>query len=139
MPMLKKNGKPKKKVLPSTVARSGKKARRTFAVAHDSAAEEYGDGERAMQTAWSALKHTHEKVGDKWKKKDGSGPSDQQARGGTSTDRATAGGVNANASKKHLYDIARQLDIEGRSTMSKQALISAINKENERRTAAARR
>ena len=44
MPMMTKKGKPKKSELPSTVARSGKKARRTFAKAHDSAAKEYGEG-----------------------------------------------------------------------------------------------
>lgn len=138
MPMLKKNGKPKKKELPSTVARSGKKAQRTFAKAHDSAMDSDGDGERAMRTAWAALKHTHEKVGKRWEKKPKKGPSDAQAEGGKSTDRPTAGGVDANATKKHLYEVAKRLDIDGRSTMSKKQLIEAIDKENDRRTAQAR-
>lgn len=138
MPMLKKNGKPKKKELPSTVARSGKKAQRTFAKAHDSAVAEYGDDERAMRTAWSALKHTHEKVGKRWEKKPEKGPSDAQAEGGKNTDRPTAGGVDANATKKHLYDVAKKLDIDGRSTMSKKQLVKAIQQENDRRTAKAR-
>lgn len=138
MPMLKKNGKPKKKELPSTVARSGKKAQRTFAKAHDSAMDSDGDGERAMRTAWAALKHTHEKVGKRWEKKPTKGPSDAQAEGGKSTDRPTAGGVDANATKKHLYEVAKRLDIDGRSTMSKKQLIEAIDKENDRRTAQAR-
>lgn len=81
--MMTKKGKPKKSELPSTVSRSSKKAQRTFAKAHDSAAREYGEGERAMRTAWSALKHTYEKVGDRWKRKDKPGPSDAQAKGGT--------------------------------------------------------
>jgi len=138
MPMLKKNGKPNKDELPSTVARSGKKARRTFAEAHDSAAEQYGEGERAHRTAWAALKHTHEKVGDHWEKKPKKGPSDKQAEGGKNTDRPTAGGVDANASKNHLYKVAKKLDIDGRSKMSKKQLVKAINKENDRRTAEAR-
>jgi cation transport regulator ChaB len=138
MPMLKKNGKPKKKELPSTVARSGKKAQRTFAKAHDSAMDSDGDGERAMRTAWAALKHTHEKVGKRWEKKPKKGPSDAQAKGGKSTDRPTAGGVDANATKKHLYEVAKRLDIDGRSTMSKKQLVEAIGKENDRRTAQAR-
>jgi hypothetical protein len=53
MPMLTKHGRPDTTELPSTVARSGKKAQRTFAKAHDAAQREYGDGERAMRTAWS--------------------------------------------------------------------------------------
>lgn len=138
MPMMTKKGKPKKKELPSTVARSSKKAQRTFAKAHDSAVDEYGDGERAMRTAWSALKHTYEKVGDRWKRKDKAGPSDAQAKGGKNTNRKTAGGVDANASKKHLYRVAQKLDIEGRSKMSKKQLVKAIQKENDRRTAKAR-
>lgn len=138
MPLLKKNGKPKKKELPSTVARSGKKAKRTFAKAHDAAAEQYGEGERAMRTAWATLKQTHEKVGKKWKKKEQVGPSDEQAEGGKNTDRPTAGGVDAKSTKKHLYEIAKELQIKGRSKMSKQELVKAIDKENRRRTAKAR-
>ena len=64
MPKTTKKGQPRKSELPSTLQRSGKKAQRTFAKAHDSAVEEYGEGERAHRVAYSALKHTHEKVGD---------------------------------------------------------------------------
>lgn len=138
MPMLTKKGKPKKSELPSTVARSSKKARRTFAKAHDSAVDEYGSGKRAMRTAWSALKHTHEKVGDHWERKDKKGPSDAQAEGGKNTNRETAGGVDANATKKHLYQIAKDLDVDGRSKMSKKELVKAIQKENDKRTRKAR-
>ncbi len=138
MPMMSKKNKVRTGELPSTVARSSKKAQRTFAKAHDAAVKEYGEGERAMRTAWSALKHTHEKVGKKWKRKDKPGPSDKQAKGGRNTDRETAGGVNANASKAHLYDVAKQLKIKGRSSMSKSELVKAIRKENDRRTAKAR-
>jgi cation transport regulator ChaB len=138
MPMMTKKGKPKKSELPSTVARSGKKARRTFAKAHDSAANEYGEGERAMRTAWSALKHTHEKVGDHWERKDKKGPSDAKTKGGKRSNRKTAGGVDANATKKHLYKLAKELDIVGRSKMSKKELVKAIQKENDKRTRKAR-
>lgn len=138
MPMLTKKGKPRRSELPSTVARSSRKAQRTFAKAHDAAAAEYGEGERAMRTAWSALKHTHEKVGDRWQRKSKAGPSDPQAAGGKGTNRKTAGGVNANATKDQLYKTARRLRIKGRSKMSKQQLVAAIQKENDRRTAKAR-
>ena len=47
MPMTRSNGEPIKSELPGTIQRSPKKAQETFAKAHDSAAEEYGDGERA--------------------------------------------------------------------------------------------
>src|SRR3954452_5453820 len=124
----------RKKDMPSTVARSGKKARDTWGETHDSAAEEYGDGERAHGTAYSALKHTHEKVGDHWEPKDGKGPSDKKAAGGRGTKAETQEGVDANASKQHLYDVAKKLDIAGRSNMSKEQLVDAIKKENRKQT-----
>ena len=46
----------------------------------------------------------------------------------------SAEGVDANASKKHLLDVARRLDISGRSSMSKDELVSAIEKANRRET-----
>ncbi|WP_422750119.1 ChaB family protein [Mycobacterium sp. WMMD1722] len=138
--MKKKSGKPRISELPSTLQKSGKKAQRTFAKAHDAAAKEYGDGERAHRVAYSALKHKFEKVGDHWEKKDKKGPSDERARdGGPDASGATAEGVNANSSKKHLVDVARKLDIKGRSTMKKDELVSAIKKANRRETASSRR
>ena len=125
--------------IPSTIQRSGKKAQDTWAQTHDSAVESYGEGERAHRTAFSALKHTHEKVGDHWEPKDEYGPSDEQAaRGNRDSDLPSAGGVDANASKKHLQDLARRLDIKGRSTMDKDELVEAIRKANDRATAKAR-
>jgi cation transport regulator ChaB len=125
--------------IPSTIQRSGKKAQETWAKAHDSAVDSYGDGERAHRTAFSALKHTHEKVGDHWEPKEEYGPSDEQAAtGNRSSDKPTAGGVDANASKKHLQDLARRLDVKGRSKMDKKELVDAIQKANNRATAKAR-
>jgi cation transport regulator ChaB len=138
VPKTTKSGKPKQSELPSTIERSDAKAQRTFAKAHDSAAEEYGEGERAHRVAYSALKHTHEKVGDHWEQKGRKGPSDAQAKGGRNTSRDTAEGVDANASKQHLYDVASRLDIAGRSKMDKKELVKAIEKANRRKTAKAR-
>jgi cation transport regulator ChaB len=76
MPKTGKNDSAKKSELPSTLQRSGKLAQDTFAKTYDSAVEEYGDGERAARTAYAALKHTHEKVGDHWEPKEESGPSE---------------------------------------------------------------
>ena len=130
MPKTSKSGKPKQDELPSTLQHSDAKAQRTFTKAHDSAAESYGEGERAHRTAYAALKHTHEKVGDHWEPKDSKGPSDEQAKGGRGTGKKTQEGVNATASKKHLQDVARRLDISGRSTMDKNELVEAIKKAN---------
>jgi hypothetical protein len=140
MPMTTRTGRVKKGELPSTIQRSDAKAQRTFAEAHDSAAKEYGSGQRAYRVAYSALKHTHEKIGDHWapKPRGAKGPSDRQAAGGVNTSRKTAGGVDANASKQHLYDVAKRLDVSGRSTMSKKQLVKAIEKANKRKTAKAR-
>lgn len=138
MPKTSKGGSAKKSELPSTLRRSDAKAQRTFAKAHDAAAQEYGEGERAHRVAYSALKHSYEKVGDHWEPKDRKGPSDAQARGGRRTSRTTAGGVDANASKQHLYDVAKRLDVPGRSRMSKSELVDAIQKANARKTRSSR-
>jgi cation transport regulator ChaB len=125
--------------LPSTLQRSDAKAQRTFAKTHDSAAETYGDERRAHQTAYAAVKHSYEKVGDHWEPKQQKGPSDQQAGGGRDTSESTAGGVDANVSKQHLMEIARRLEIRGRSSMSKDELVQAIRRANDRASAEARR
>ncbi|CAN5769627.1 ChaB family protein [soil metagenome] len=138
MPKTTKGGKARQDELPGTLRRSDDKAQRTFAKAHDSAADQYGDEQRANQVAYAALEHTHEKVGDRWEPKDEYGPSDAQAEGGVDTDRETAGGVDANASKEHLVDVARRLDIRGRSRMNKGELVEAIQRANDRASGAAR-
>jgi len=130
VPKTTKGGEPKQSELPGTLERSPKKAQRTFAKAHDAAAESYGDEERAHRVAYAAVKHSFEKVGDHWEPKDSTGPSDAQAEGDAGTDRETAGGVDANASKAHLLDIARRLDVRGRSRMRKSELVDAIDRAN---------
>jgi hypothetical protein len=127
---------PGKDAMPSTVERSDDKAKRTWVETYDSAMETYGDeGGRARRVAFSALKHTHEKVGDHWEPKGRKGPSDKQASGpGRRTSRPTAGGVDAKASKSHLMDVAKKLDIHGRSSMKKDELVDAIRKTNDRKT-----
>ncbi|PRX51010.1 Rho termination factor-like protein [Prauserella shujinwangii] len=131
---------PAREELPSTIQRSPRKAQRTWIKAHDSAVETYGEGRRAHQTAFAALKHSFEKVGDHWEPKEQRGPSDEQARRGAGQKPArTAGGVDASASKKHLYERARELDISGRSSMSKQELVRALQKASGRQTAKARK
>ena len=141
MPKTTKKGDAKKSELPSTLQRSPKKAQRTFAKAHDSAADEYGDERRANQVAWAAVKHSFEKVGDRWAPKEGGkkGPSDARAEGGRGTKRETKGGVDANATKEHLKKLAKKLDISGRSTMKKKELVDAIHKASTKKTADARK
>ncbi|WP_199431942.1 ChaB family protein [Qaidamihabitans albus] len=130
---------PARDELPSTIQRSPRKAQRTWMKAHDSAVETYGEGRRAHQTAFAALKHSFEKVGDHWEPKEQRGPSDEQARRGAGQRTAdTAGGVDASASKQHLYEKARKLGISGRSSMSKQELVDALQKASRRKTAKAR-
>jgi len=139
MPKTTKSGKVKKSELPSTLQRSDDKAQRTYAKTLDSAEAQYDDAQRAHQVAFSALKHTHEKVGDHWEPKAEKGPCDAQAEGGRDTNRETKGGVNANASKKHLYELASRLDIAGRSRMTKDELVDALQKANNRKSAQARK
>ena len=130
---------PARKNMPSTLRRSPEKAQETWVKTHDSAAETYGDGERAHRTAFSSLKHSFEKVGDHWEPKKRKGPSDAQAaRGGSAKPTKTAGGVDANASKNHLLEVARRLEIRGRSRMTKAELVDAIGKANNRSSRRAR-
>jgi cation transport regulator ChaB len=124
--------------LPETLKRSPKKAQDTFVKTHDSAVDQYGEGERAHRTAFSAVKHSFEKVGDHWEPKEKRGPSDAKAAGGRDSRAETAGGVDANASKDHLLDIARRLDVSGRSRMTKPQLVDAIQKANARESRRAR-
>jgi cation transport regulator ChaB len=130
---------PGREVLPSTLRRSSEQAQETWAKTHDSAVGTYGEGERAHRTAFAAVKHRFEKVGDHWEPKGRKGPSDAQAAGGGPQRRApTAGGVDVNARKEHLLAVARRLDVPGRSRMTKGELVKAIQKANNRLTAAAR-
>ncbi|WP_086826941.1 ChaB family protein [Allokutzneria sp. NRRL B-24872] len=121
---------PGREALPSTLKRSSKKAQRTWVKAHDSAVDSYGEGERSHRVAFAALKHTHEKVGDHWEAKDHKGRSDERDN--------TAGGVDTNATKQHLYEQAKKLGVPGRSRMTKDELVEALQKANDRETARAR-
>ncbi len=121
---------PAKDEMPATLKRSPAKAQRTWAKAHDSAVETYGEGERAHRTAFAALKHSFEKVGDRWQPKKTKGPSDPQAaKGGGSARKGgkTFGGVDVlGNTRKTLYERAKALGVKGRSSMSKEELGEAI-------------
>lgn len=129
---------PAKDEIPSTLQRSPEHAQEIFEKTLDSANETYGPGERAHRTAFAAVKHEYEKVGDHWEEKESSGPSDSGAAGARGSGK-TEGGVDANASKAHLMDVAKRLDVSGRSKMTKDELVEAIGKANDRATAAARK
>lgn len=123
----------KRSDLPSTLKRSPAKAQRTFMKTHDNAKAQYGEGERAHRTAIAAVKHSFEKVGDHWEPKDEKGPSDPRSTRSTREKRQgkgeTYGGVDYYGhSRQELYERARALDIQGRSTMSKEELARAIAK-----------
>lgn len=124
---------PEEEDLPSTIRRSPAKARRTYAKTLESAQEQYGEGERARRTAWSAVKHSFEKVGDSWEPKDEKGPSDPRAKKGGAEARAgkgeTYGGVDFEGhTKQELYERAADLGVKGRSKMSKHELAKAIQR-----------
>jgi cation transport regulator ChaB len=131
-----------KEDLPSTIARSPKKVRDTYAKTLDSAHETYDSEERAHRTAYAAVKHVAEKKGDHWELKDEKGPSDPQARksGRAARDSPTKtyGGVDASKPKQELYEDAKRAGIEGRSRMTKEELAEALRKHSERETAKAR-
>jgi ChaB len=122
---------PADKSLPGTLKRSPRKAQETWLKTHDSAVEEYGDGERAHRTAFKSLKVGWEKVDDHWERKNESGPSDPRStyQGKAARDgRGEAlGGVDYYGhTKAELYDRARELGVAGRSKMDKLELARAI-------------
>jgi cation transport regulator ChaB len=129
--------------LPSTLARSPKKAQETYIHTLESAEKTHGDGEAAHRIALSAVKHSFEKVGDHWAAKAEKGPSDRQAaksgRAARTGKGVTAGGVDANASKAHLREVANELGVKGRSKMDKAELVKAIDKANRSTSAKSRR
>ncbi|MEV7662079.1 ChaB family protein [Paenarthrobacter sp. NPDC089316] len=139
MPKTGKNEHARKDELPSTLQRSEQKAQDTFAKTYDSAMESYdNDSSRAARTAFASLKHSYEKVGDHWEPKEERGPSDAHAEEGADSNTPTAGGVDANASKDHLYQRAKQLGVKGRSKMTKDQLVEALQKANDAATRKAR-
>ena len=124
--------------LPSTIERSDEHAQAIYSETLESAEGTYGDGERAHRTAFAALKHSYEKIGDHWEPKAEKGPSDPGAEEGGPGRHDTKGGVDANASKAHLLDVAKRLDVRGRSSMTKDELVDAIQKANAKATGDAR-
>jgi cation transport regulator ChaB len=121
----------KKEDLPGTLKRSPEKAQRTYAKTLDSAEESYDSEARAHQAAWSAVKHSFEKVGDHWETKDSKGPSDPQAKQSGAAKRKrprrTHGGVDVEGNtRQQLYERAKKAGVEGRSRMTKSELADAL-------------
>lgn len=116
--------------LPDTIKRSPAKAQRTWVEAHDSAVRTYGEGRRAHMTAFAALKHSFEKVGDHWEPKARKGPSDPRAaRGRGQGGGRTYGGVDVlGHTKQELLERARSLGAHVRSDMTKEQVGEAIAK-----------
>lgn len=131
---------PGRKELPSTLERSPAAAQRTWIKAHDSAVDQYGEGERAHRVAYGALKHSYEKVGDHWERKERGrkAPSDPQSARPRQVGGRSGQGVDERATKQHLYEVAKDLGVEGRSRMDKGELLSAIRKANRSQTRKAR-
>src|SRR5688572_22983105 len=131
--------KKEKERLPATLKRSPAKAQATYMHTLESAEKTHGDGEASHRIALASLKHSFEKVGDHWEAKATKGPSDaQDAKRGLAARRSktkTAGGVDAFATKEHLLDVAKRLDVTGRSRMTKAELVKAIDQANRSETA----
>lgn len=119
--------------LPSTLARSPEEAKRTWVHTLKSARESYGEGERARRTAFSALKHSFEKVGDHWEQKAEKGPSDPQAARGPDDGSAEGGETYAGVdvvghTRAELFDQARSIEAKVTTRMKKVEVAEAIVK-----------
>ncbi|RMI33164.1 ChaB family protein [Streptomyces triticirhizae] len=131
---------PGRKELPATLERSPAGAQRTWIAAHDNAVTEYGEGQRAHRVAYAALKHTHEKVGDHWERKERGrkAPSDPRSARPRQFGGRGAQGVDERDTKAHLYEMAKRLDVPGRSGMNRGELLDAVKAANRRATRRAR-
>ncbi|WP_240667648.1 Rho termination factor N-terminal domain-containing protein [Streptomyces luteoverticillatus] len=80
-------------------------------------------------------------MGDHWQPKEHGrkGLSDERARLPRGVSDKSAEGVDTQATKRHLREVAKELHVEGRSHMDKGELVDAIRKANARATAEARR
>ena len=132
----------KKEDLPGTLTRAPTQAQETYAKTLDSAHEQYDSEEAAHRVAFAAVKHSFEKKGDHWEPKAKKGPSDPQAaKSGAAARRSrtpTGGGKQVGTTKQDLMEQARKLDVPGRSRMSKDELVEALQKANDRETRRAR-
>jgi cation transport regulator ChaB len=117
--------------LPSTLARSPKKAQETYEKTLESAEQSYhGDEERAHRAAWAAVKHAFERVEDRWVPKGRKGPSDPRAeQGGPGASAPAYGGVDVEGkSKQELLAEARRLGAHVTTRMRKDELGAEILK-----------
>jgi cation transport regulator ChaB len=127
--------------LPSTLARSPKKAQDTYEATLESAETEYaGDEARAHRTAWAAVKHSFEKHGDHWETKDERGDSDPgSAEGGPDSTAPSYGGANVSGkTKDELLDEARAAGAHATTHMTKDEIGKELQHANDRATAATR-
>lgn len=118
---------------PRTIKRSPEKAQRTYEKTLEHAEKTYGRGESAHRVAYAALKHSYEKVGDRWEPKEKKGPSDPRSTQSTARARAgkgeTFGGLDYYGhTKDELEKRARKLGVHGASRMKKRELAEAIDK-----------
>jgi cation transport regulator ChaB len=117
--------------MPATIRRSRAKAQLIWKETHDSAVEQYGEGERAHRTAYASLKHSYEKRGDRWVAKKDKGPSDPRSKQPTALARRgvgkTYGGLDYYGhTKAELFEIAKQLGARTTTHMTKEQLADAI-------------
>jgi hypothetical protein len=90
----------------------------------------------AREDISSTIRRSPAKAGHTW-----SAAHDSAALSGWRALRARTGGtggVDARASRAHLYEVAKRLCVRGRSGMSKAELVEAIGRANDRETAKAR-
>ncbi len=118
MPKTTKPGRRSRTSCPSTLQRSDDTAQATCAKTTTPPSRRYGEGERAHRTAFAAVKHSLREGRRPLGAQGRAGPERRAGRAAPPRParrgrRDTAGGVDANASKKHLYELAQRLDVAG--------------------------
>lgn len=115
---------PAKKELFSTLMHSPRKTQEPWMGTHNSAVEQYGEGQRAHRTPFASLKHSFERLGDHLPKRH--------------HPKSTAASADSGKSRNELMNEARSLGVQNYSSMRKPELVDAIERANRRRTVKAR-
>jgi hypothetical protein len=83
---------------------------------------------RKDMPANAAATRSLEKVGDHWEPRVRRRSSDAPRPGPQDADTMTVAGVNAGTTRHDLLEVAKRLEVRGRSRMSKQDLLKAIRR-----------
>lgn len=120
--------------VPDAIRHPLNKAQEIWTRAQHTAVAAYGEGQRAYRIARTALKEALATVGEQREREQDRGASALHRAPRSQGQQATrpAARVGTDTTKAHLMEVAKQLEVPGRSRMSKGELIEAIEQTSSR-------